>query len=131
MRTSACDMTSRTYAVVGVEGIAPYWFHVTGQLFLSDKGDLRARLEGSYDERITQRLIFQPRAEFNFSAQDIPAIGMVWVFQASTWVRGCDTRCARSLRRTLGSSGPRRPAILQAWRELQARILTRRILWLA
>lgn len=67
---------SRTYAVVGVEGIAPYWFHVTGQLFLSDKGDLRARLEGSYDERITQRLIFQPRAEFNFSAQDMPAIGV-------------------------------------------------------
>jgi len=67
---------SRTYAVVGVEGIAPYWFHVTGQLFLSDKGDLRARLEGSYDERITQRLIFQPRAEFNLSAQDMPAIGV-------------------------------------------------------
>ena len=67
---------SRTYAVVGVEGIAPYWFHVTGQLFLSDKGDFRARLEGSYDERITQRLIFQPRAEFNLSAQDMPAIGV-------------------------------------------------------
>lgn len=67
---------SRTYAVVGVEGIAPYWFHLTGQLFLSDKGDLRARLEGSYDERITQRLIFQPRAELNFSAQDMPSIGV-------------------------------------------------------
>lgn len=67
---------SRTYAVVGVEGIAPYWFHLTGQLFLSDKGDLRARLESSYDERITQRLIFQPRAELNFSAQDMPSIGV-------------------------------------------------------
>lgn len=65
---------SRTYAVVGLEGIAPYWFHVTGQLFLSDKGDFRARLEGSYDERITQRLILQPRAELNFSAQDMPTI---------------------------------------------------------
>ena len=67
---------SRTYAVVGVEGIAPYWLHVTGQMFLSDQGDLRARLEGSYDERITQRLIFQPRVELNFSAQDMPAIGV-------------------------------------------------------
>lgn len=67
---------SRTYAVVGIEGIAPYWLHVTGQLFLSDKGDFRARLEGSYDERITQRLIFQPRVELNFSAQDMPAIGV-------------------------------------------------------
>jgi copper resistance protein B len=67
---------SRTYAVAGIEGIAPYWLHVTGQLFLSDKGALHARLEGSYDERITQRLIFQPRAEINFSAQDVPEIGV-------------------------------------------------------
>ncbi len=67
---------SRTYAVLGIEGIAPYWFHLTGQMFISDKGDLRARLEGSYDERITQRLILQPRAEFNISAQDMPAIGV-------------------------------------------------------
>lgn len=67
---------SRTYAVLGVEGIAPYWLHVTGQLFLSDKGDLRARVEGSYDERITQKLIFQPRVELNFSAQDMPGIGV-------------------------------------------------------
>ena len=67
---------SRTYAVAGVEGIAPYWFHVIGQLFVSDKGDLRARLEASHDERITQRLILQPRVEFNFAAQDVPAIGV-------------------------------------------------------
>ena len=65
---------SRTYAVVGVEGIAPYWFHMTGQLSLSNKGDLHARIEASYDERITQRLILQPRVEFNFAAQDVPAI---------------------------------------------------------
>jgi copper resistance protein B len=67
---------SRTYAVLGIEGIAPYWFHLTGQIFLSDKGDAHARLEESYDERITQRLILQPRAEFNFAAQDVPAIGV-------------------------------------------------------
>jgi len=67
---------SRTNAVVGLEGIAPYWFHLSGQLFLSDKGDVRARAEGSYDQRLTQRFILTPRAEFNFSAQDMPAIGV-------------------------------------------------------
>lgn len=67
---------SRTYAVVGVEGIAPYWFRLTSQLFLSNKGDLHARLEASYDERITQWLILQPRAEVNLAAQDVPAIGV-------------------------------------------------------
>ena len=64
---------SRGYAVVGIEGIAPYWFDVGAQLFLSDKGDVLARVEGSYDQRITQSIILQPRAELNFAAQDIPA----------------------------------------------------------
>lgn len=62
---------SRTYATLGFEGLAPYWFELEGALFLSDKGDLLARIEASYDQRITQRLILQPRAEFNFAAQDI------------------------------------------------------------
>lgn len=67
---------SRTYAVVGIEGIAPYWFHLSSQLFLSDRGDIRARAEGSFDERITQRLILSPRAELNLSAQDMASIGV-------------------------------------------------------
>jgi copper resistance protein B len=67
---------SRTYATVGFEGLAPYWFEVEGALFLSDKGDVLARLEGYYDQRITQRLILQPRAEFNLAAQDVPENGI-------------------------------------------------------
>jgi len=62
----------RSHATIGFEGLAPYWFEVEGALFLSDKGDLRGRLEGYYDQRITQRLILQPRVEFNLSAQDVP-----------------------------------------------------------
>ncbi len=67
---------SRGYAVIGIEGIAPYWFDVGTQLFLSDKGDVLARFEGSYDQRITQKLILQPRAELNFAAQDVAANGV-------------------------------------------------------
>lgn len=63
----------RTYATVGFEGLAPYWFDVEGALFLSDKGDLLGRLEGYYDQRITQRLVLQPRVELNLSAQDVPS----------------------------------------------------------
>lgn len=67
---------SRTYLVAGVEGIAPYWFKVTAATFLSNKGELRARVEASYEQRITQSLILQPRLEANVSFQDIPAIGV-------------------------------------------------------
>lgn len=62
----------RTYATVGFEGLAPGFFELEGALFLSTKGDLLGRVEGYYDQRITQRLILQPRVEVNFSAQDVP-----------------------------------------------------------
>lgn len=62
---------SRTYATIGIEGLAPYQFELDGALFLSTKGDLLGRLGGSYDQRITQRLILQPRVELNFAAQDV------------------------------------------------------------
>lgn len=64
---------SRTYATLRVEGLAPYWFEVEAALFLSDKGDVLARLEASHDMRLTQRLVLQPRAAIDLSAQDMPA----------------------------------------------------------
>ena len=63
---------TRNYATIGFEGLAPFMFEVEGALFLSTEGDLLGRLEGYYDQRITQRLILQPRIEVNLSAQDVP-----------------------------------------------------------
>lgn len=72
------DLTgpSRTYAVAGIQGLAPYRFEVIGAAFLSNKGELTARMEAELDQRITQRLILQPRAEINLSAQDVPELGI-------------------------------------------------------
>ncbi|MEO6113720.1 MAG: copper resistance protein B [Sphingomicrobium sp.] len=67
---------SRVYGVIGFEGLAPSFFDVEGALFLSNKGELLARAEGWYDQRITQRLILQPRAELNFAAQNTREIGV-------------------------------------------------------
>ena len=66
----------RTHLVLGVQGLAPYWFEVAGAVFLSNKGDVTARLEGEYDLRITQKLILQPRLEFDLALQDVPEIGI-------------------------------------------------------
>lgn len=63
----------RSYATIGIEGLAPYWFEVAAALFLSSRGDLLGRLEAYYDQRLTQRLLLQPRAEVNFAAQDVAA----------------------------------------------------------
>lgn len=67
---------SRIYATVALEGLAPSFFDLEGALFLSNKGELMARASGWYDQRITQRLILQPRAELNLAAQNSREIGV-------------------------------------------------------
>ena len=67
---------SRTYATVGFEGVAPYWFELEGAAFLSEKGDLSARFEGAYDLRLTQKLILEPRAEVELAAQEVSELGI-------------------------------------------------------
>ncbi len=67
---------SRVYATVAVEGLAPSYFDVEAALFLSDRGELMGRASGWYDQRITQRLILQPRVEFNLAAQTSDDIGV-------------------------------------------------------
>ncbi|HEX2763903.1 MAG TPA: copper resistance protein B [Allosphingosinicella sp.] len=66
----------RAYFVVGVEGLAPYWFEIDAAAFVSNKGDVSARFEGEYDLRLTQKLILQPRIEFDLALQDVPEIGV-------------------------------------------------------
>ena len=63
-----------TYLVLGLQGLAPYWWEIDAAAFLSTEGDLTARVEAEYDQRITQRLILQPRLEIDASASDIPKL---------------------------------------------------------
>lgn len=67
---------SRTYAVFGFEGLAPYWFELEGAAFVSDKGDVSARFEAAYDLRLTQKLILEPSAELELAAQSVPELGI-------------------------------------------------------
>ncbi len=62
---------STSYAVLGVEGLAPQFFETEAHLFLSDEGDLTARIRQENDFLLTQRLIIQPYAELNLAAQDV------------------------------------------------------------
>ena len=62
----------RAHFALGVQGLAPNWIEVDAAAFLSDEGELTARIEAEYDLRITQQLILQPLVEIELSAQDIP-----------------------------------------------------------
>lgn len=63
---------TRFHAVVGMQGLARQWLEIDAAAFLSDKGDLTTRIEAEYELHLTQRLILQPRAEFELSTRDIP-----------------------------------------------------------
>lgn len=63
---------STSYAVFGVNGLAPYFFETEAHLFISVEGDVSARLREENDFLVTQRLILQPYAEINLFAQDVP-----------------------------------------------------------
>ncbi|MCA1971201.1 MAG: copper resistance protein B [Caenispirillum sp.] len=67
---------SRSYAVLGVNGLAPHWLEVDANLFLSEKGDASARLDVEYDILITQRLILQPAVELNVALSDDEEAGV-------------------------------------------------------
>lgn len=67
---------NRTHLVLGVQGLAPYWWEAEAAVFLSSKGDVTARAEAEYDLRITQKLILQPRAEVDLSLQDVPELAI-------------------------------------------------------
>ena len=64
---------ARTYAAAGVQTLLPYWIEAEAALFVSTRGEVLARTEASYDLRLAQRLVLQPRAELNFAARDAPA----------------------------------------------------------
>jgi len=61
----------RASAVLAILGLAPYWFETQAALFISNKGEVSARLELEYELLLTQRFILQPRLETNVSAQRV------------------------------------------------------------
>ncbi|MCB2112984.1 MAG: copper resistance protein B [Parvularculaceae bacterium] len=74
LRHDFAPYEDRTYAVFGVQGLAPYLFEIDAAAFISGHGDVTARLEAEYELLLTQRLVLQPRAEINFAFQDVPEL---------------------------------------------------------
>jgi copper resistance protein B len=60
---------SRTHLAFGVQGLAPYWFDLEATGYVDYDGTFSARLKGSYDLRLTNRLILTPEVESNLYSQ--------------------------------------------------------------
>ena len=65
----------RWYGVVGVTGLAQQWIEVDADLFLSERGDVSARLDAEYEVLLTNRLILSPSADLDVAFSDDRAVG--------------------------------------------------------
>lgn len=67
---------SRSFLVLGVQGLAPYWFEVDATTFLSQRGEVSGRFTGTYDLLVTQRLVVEPRLEIAAALQPVEELGV-------------------------------------------------------
>ena len=67
---------SRGFAVIGLQGLARYRFELEPALFVSQDGDVSARLTATYDLLLTQRLVLQPRLDFDAAVQAAKKFGI-------------------------------------------------------
>ena len=75
VRQEARPTPSRNQGVLAIEGLAPYWFNVQASAFIG-RGSVSGRVEATYDQLLTQRLILQPRLETNFAGSSDTARGI-------------------------------------------------------
>jgi copper resistance protein B len=67
---------SRTYALVGLQGTAPYRAGIDADLVAGEGGQFGARVEGEYRLLVTNRLILTPRVEVEAWGRDDAATGI-------------------------------------------------------
>jgi len=67
----------QTWAAVGIQGLAPYWFEVQATGYIGAGGRTHAQFEIEYDLLLTNRLIVQPLFELDIYGKNDPerAIG--------------------------------------------------------
>jgi copper resistance protein B len=66
----------RTWAALGIQGLAPFWLDTEAELYLGQDGRTAARVQLEYEELMTQRLILQPKVEVSLYGKADPRRGI-------------------------------------------------------
>lgn len=66
----------QTWAAMGLQGLAPYWFEVEATAYVGGSGRTRFELETEYELLLTNRLVLQPLVEFDIYGTDDPDRGI-------------------------------------------------------
>jgi copper resistance protein B len=70
LRHDAKPTPIRSWGVIGLQGLAPYWFDIDTALFVGESGRIAARFSAEYELLLTQRLILTPKVEVNVFGQN-------------------------------------------------------------
>ena len=60
----------REWGVIGIQGLAPYFFEVDAALFIGNSGDTAARVSAEYEWMLTQKAVLSPEIALNFYGQN-------------------------------------------------------------
>ncbi|UVE16183.1 copper resistance protein B [Pseudomonas sp. LS44] len=60
----------RSYAVLGLKGLAPQWIELDANLFVSEQGDPSLRVEAEYEWLLSQRWVLEPKLEYDLAMAD-------------------------------------------------------------
>lgn len=74
VRVDTPNGPDRVHGLIGLHGLAPQWFEVDADLFISDHPF--ARFEAEYEALITNRLILTPSVELELPFNDDEAVGV-------------------------------------------------------
>jgi copper resistance protein B len=67
---------SRTWAAVGIQGLAPYWFEVEATAYVGASGRTHLRVETEYELLLTNRAVLQPLVEVEVFGKSDPERGI-------------------------------------------------------
>ncbi len=67
---------SRSWAAIGFQGLAPYFFETDIALFIGESGRTALRFDSEYELLLTQRLILTPEIEINLYGKEDIRVGI-------------------------------------------------------
>ena len=67
---------AQTWAAIGVQGLAPYWFEIEATAYVGAAGRTQARFEVEYELLLTNRLVLQPLVEVEIVGKSDPERGV-------------------------------------------------------
>ena len=76
IRHDTLPKLEQNWGVIGLQGLAPYWFEIDTALFIGESGNTALRFNVEYELLFTQKLILTPELEINLYGQDIPEVSL-------------------------------------------------------